>query len=108
MSTHAQFHGREPEPDADVEPLNPCITARREPSYSRPEAPSAPVCRCAAGCREIIDADARLCADCAELIVEVADAEHAASCDCLGCSAWSTATVALGGTALVWARRALA
>ena len=71
-------------------------------------APSAPVCRCAAGCREIIDADARLCADCAEFIVEVADAEHAASCDCLGCAAWSTATVVLGGTALVWARRAVA
>ena len=39
---------------------------------------------------------------------DCADAEHAASCDCLGCSAWSTATVALGGTALVWARRAVA
>lgn len=86
--------------------LSPSLS--REPSYARPEAPSAPTHRCAAGCREIIDADARLCADCAELIVEVADAEHAASCDCLGCAAWSTATVVLGGTALVWARRAVA
>lgn len=86
------------------------LSLSREPSYSRPEAPSAPVCRCAAGCREIIDADARLCADCAELIVEVADADedHASGCDCLGCVAWSNATIALGGTALVWARRAVA
>ena len=88
--------------------LSPSLS--REPSYARPEAPSAPTHRCAAGCREIIDADARLCVDCAELIVDVADAreDHAASCDCLGCAAWSTATVVLGGTALVWARRAVA
>ncbi len=84
------------------------LSLSREPRYSRPEASSSATHRCAAGCREIVDADSRLCVDCAELIVEVADAEHAASCDCLGCAVWSTATVVLGGTALVWARRAVA
>lgn len=105
MST--QFHGREP--DADVEPFSPSIVARHEPSYAHPEAPTA-TRRCAAGCREIVEGDARVCLDCAELIVDVADAreDHASSCDCLGCAAWSTATIALGGTALVWARKAVA
>ncbi len=83
------------------------LSLSREPSYSRPEASSSATHRCAAGCREIVDADSRLCVDCAEFIVEVADAEHAATCGCLGCAVWSTATAALGGTALVWARRVL-
>lgn len=78
-----------------------------DPAYARPELPTARH-RCAAGCREIT-AD-RICVDCAELIVEVADAreDHANGCECLGCAAWSAASIVLGGTALVWARRAVA
>ena len=79
------------------------------PSYARPEFPT-DTRRCAAGCREVVEGDARLCLDCAEMIIDVADAreDHDSTCGCLGCSVWSEASSVLVGTALVWARKAVA
>jgi hypothetical protein len=73
--------------------VSPSISS--DPSYARPELPT-DTRRCAAGCREIVEGDDRLCLDCAT------------SCECLGCSVWSEASSVLGGTALVWARKAVA
>lgn len=91
---------------SDVDFFNPAIIAHASHRY--PEAPASETCRCAAGCREIIPVTDRLCLDCAEQIVEVADEEHETGCRCLGCAIWSTASETLGGTALMWARRAVA
>lgn len=49
-----------------------------------------------------------LCPDCAEIIVRVADEEHASSCDCFSCAVWDAARGALGCTALMHARRVVA
>lgn len=70
--------------------------------------PADPHHRCAAGCREILEGGDVLCRDCAEIIVRVADEEHASSCDCLDCGVWSTARETLNGTALMHARRVVA
>ena len=67
------FHGREP--DTDVEPFNPSIVARREPSYAHPEAPAVEAHDCP-GCDDLTEGRADLCDACHARFVECDAVEY--------------------------------